>query len=609
MHSNETEPTRIMKINLIEAQSLPASEFSTVDHYLSIFNKTGLLSGSDTKRLIRETQNELSSAWKFYMGIGADKQVLVLVAGFTTLPLSLARNCAHVVIYGFNEAEKEIFQNLAHLKKISNYSCVDTLDNLATQFDIIIIGTGEKSHEDRKRLIDEIRKFIHAKTEIWMITTNEISIGQIRVLFSNVIEKLKLKNRDEEHETHIRMPFIERPAVKSRQVKEYLSMIGCQPFAVVGLMPSVLRLRLAKPMKDDRFSHLNGVAVRRLQKITVSEIAIGASPTTSDQSFLERFLLHLPGEHFQHGILKDYRISSSGKVLLFVNFETKNDNSQAVIKLPLNEFAHYRLQLNHQALNHIYQSQEIGDLRFQYFPRPLHTGQFEGQAYFIESILGGKSGDQMRLSKGVKEKLILEIFSFWIGVQKSLAREYFIGENEFHALVEAPLRSVFTFFDPDGKRGRHLEQLIDYLKQQFGEKTLLLSLIHGDFSLKNIILDEQVITLQGIVDWDMSNTLSFPILDLFHFFVRLHRSSYKKPPVVVLSQMLKQKDSHTPFSTLLNMYQETFEINRDQVTALIPLYWIQRIMAHKGTMKLVDRRFMRRNFDAAMDYFAENFST
>lgn len=97
-----------------------------------------VLPASIIKRILRDVHYELTSAWKYFMALGKEKQVLVLVDGFTTLPLSLARNNAFVIVHGMLPDEIELFQDLAVKRGITNYSCIQDMTDLATKFDLIV---------------------------------------------------------------------------------------------------------------------------------------------------------------------------------------------------------------------------------------------------------------------------------------------------------------------------------------------------------------------------------------------------------------------------------------------------------------------------------------
>ncbi|MDQ7066351.1 MAG: phosphotransferase [candidate division KSB1 bacterium] len=600
------------KAMTLKSEQMPTQERISapdIGKYLEIFKERGSLFTREATKFIRETQNELTSAWKFYIGMGADKQALILADGFTTLPLSLARNCAHVVVYGLNEAETRLLQDLAIAKKISNYSCVDQLHNLATQFDIIILIIAERNHEERKRLIFDIRKYIHASTEIWLIAINEYSLWNLRSLAEWARSRVPGGRKNVSEQLEIRLPLNQRPVIKSRKVNDYFKLVGCRPFVSVGLKPTLLRLRLARPLRDERMPSLNGAALKGMDRFRVGEIAIGATPAKLTPSFLDRLLksLQLTPDHSVS--IHNYLVSTSGKALIFLSYGESSERQHAILKLPLNEFADYRLKLNQNALKRLQQASMNCGKTELFFPEPLREGMFEGQPYYVENILSGQSGDRISFSKGEKDRVVYELFAFWSGQQRHMARAYYLDDKAFDTLINRPLNRVFLFFDPNGKQVAIRERLRSFLREKLLNRRMYMTLVHGDFSLKNIIFHESFLTFKGIVDWDMSQPLSFPILDLFHFFVRDSRYSYRKSPVALLTQILEQPEKVGNFRSILEMYMDTFDIRHDDLSVYVILYWIQRISAHMGTLKILDKRFMKRNFDSSLKLFEKQLES
>ena len=577
-------------------------EYPDLEKRFRILTESELLTPSQAKKVIRETQNELSSAWKFYMGLGMDKQALILVDGFTTLPLSLARNCEQVVIYGLKPTEVALIKNLAANKKISNFICVNELNNLATQFDIILFSISRHSTASSIRLAQEVRKFIHAKTEFWILTTNEFSIGSAKRFVNALVDKFRRseKKKKGDRQEAFRFQYGLKPLVPSRQVKLYLNSIGCQPFVEVGILPSMTHMRHAQPVKDERIKSKNGYLLSPLQKIGAREIAIGATPSKAHKSFLDRLLSEVPASGLKNGELQKYHISSSGKVLLFAKFHEQDKDRQVLIKLPLNELSQNRLYLNQKILKFLANSEGIGESRRMYFPEPVAEGSFEKQIFFIESILDGKSGDQLKISRRDRESLVHQIFAFWIGVQTSLIRPYYIDGTTFDEFFEAPLRRIFELTGRKSSGKYDYKEIASFLEKIFLQRDVHLSMIHGDFSLKNIILDENLMTLRGIVDWDMAREVSFPVLDVLHFFVRNHRQSFKKSPLMLISQFIAKPEVDVDFQRILQIYEERFHVEKWTLPAYLIIYWIQRISAHLGTMKMFDEPFMKRNFDDAL---------
>jgi hypothetical protein len=563
------------------------------------------LPASTIKRILRDVQYELTAAWKFFMGLGIEKQVLVLVDGFTTLPLSLARNCAYAIIYGLLPEEKELLQDLAIKKGISNYSCISDLGSLATKFDLIVSAGTRPGNSILFLKKNEISRLIHPRSEFWIITTNQLSFGFAKETIHAIWKKTSAKKpTDKQHETGgIRFQFGSARPILTRKARAYLEEIECKPYRTIGLSPTVVDARVARSFAQSPKQTGNENAKSAWGRLLSEDIVIGASIKEPAQSFLERFLEHIPDTDLKNGSLEKYMISAGGKVLLFVSFSHLGEKRKLLVKLPLNPLAGQKLVKNHALLEHFSLSFEIGSTRRSFFPQPVAAGQFENQQYFIESWLPGKSGDVLSLSKSEQKRLTYELFSFWIGIQKSYARRYFFCTETFYEMLEQPLAGVFSFFEKRREYDGIFKRMLSYLREKILQKEFVLSLAHGDFSEKNIILDEKTLTVKGVIDWDMAGETAFPILDVFHYFVRAKKSSQNRSVVGLLKNMLEKKNDDRRFKKVLALYMESFAITEGDLPALVMVYWIYRMNGHLNTLKYMDTSFVRRNFTEPVKVF------
>lgn len=563
------------------------------------------LPANAVKRILRDVQYELTAAWKFFMGLGKEKQVLVLLDGFTTLPLSLARNCAFVIVYGLHSEEKALLQDLAIQKGISNYSCISDLASLATKFDLIVSAGTRPKNSIVFFKKNEISQFIHTRSEFWIITTNQLSLGFAKDTISSIWKKTREKKmtNNKDDVGGIRFQFGSARPILTRQARAYLEEIECKPFRTIGLNPTIVDARVAKSFVQSRIKPRNENNTSAWGRLLSEDIVIGAAIKKPVQSFLDRFLANIPEAGLTNGIIDKYMISAGGKVLLFVTFSHAGQKQQTLIKLPLNAVAEQKLIKNHVFLEYFFQSSEIGDSRRQFFPQPIAASQFDNQKYFIESRLPGKSGDLLSLSKSEQKRLTCELFSYWLSIQKSFAKRYCICTETFSEMIEQPLVKVFSFFCRNADSGDFFENMLVFLQEKFLQKEFTLSLVHGDFSEKNIILDQEAFTLQGVIDWDMASHSAFPVFDVFHYFAREKKSSQNRSIIGLLFNLLEKKHEDPRFKKILTMYQENFSITERDLPALVMIYWIHRMNGHLDTLKYMDKSFVRRNFTEPLKIF------
>jgi hypothetical protein len=591
--------------------SLPdGNAFSEPDLGAQIVSASGRLSAFEVKLLIRDTQHELTSAWKFYMGIGCNKQALVLVDNFTSLPLSVARHCANVVVHGMQAEEARLLQSLATHKLISNYTCVDALACLTTRFDLVVLAVTRTREHDRFPPSEEIRRLVHPWTEFWAIATNEFSLGYAKELLCSFWGKHVAHEAENvlERPKGVRLQFGVRHLVLSRHVKRYLVALGCTSFTEIGFESSMVRMQTVRLLRRLDGGALLGRISSLWQRRKIGEMAIGAAVrgNTTD-SFLGGFLKALPNSELSEGSLERYYVSPGGKVLLFASFQRPHLGCKTLVKLPLNEHAQRRLAVNQTYLKFLESSDRISRLNCKYFPQPMGEGIFERQQFYAESMLEGISGDTIKIPYGKQKTLINEIFYFWNNIQTSLKTDFYFDKYIFSNIIEKPLRYVFYLTGKMEILKDVLEILLRYLQSRFMHRGFILSLVHGDFSLKNIIFCEKDLTLSGIIDWDRACTSSFPLFDVFHFFVRMQEISYYKSPIHTIIQMLGKDKDLNDFHNVLDMYCKEFFVESDTIVSIVIMYWIHLLSGFEH-IKFLNKSFVKKSFDNPLELLVKIIS-
>lgn len=66
-----------------------------------------------------------------------------------------------------------------------------------------------------------------------------------------------------------------------------------------------------------------------------------------------------------------------------------------------------------------------------------------------------------------------------------------------------------------------LDMIIEFLRDQLLDYTLVVSRLHGDFAPSNVLWDDTAHAVSGIVDWELGPALLPPEIDNLHFFVSL----------------------------------------------------------------------------------------
>ena len=324
----------------------------------------------------------------------------------------------------------------------------------------------------------------------------------------------------------------------------------------------------------------------------------GRRPAAQVSSYLERLLLYLREATKRSwqpaGAL---RVLPGGKVQMVLR---AGETGSALLKLPLIPYAATRMRENAEHLLRLSRAGELSPEQRRIFPANLAEGLCEGQAYYLETFLPGRSLDQWpATARGPQQ--FRAIWERWFEIQQSLARSVVIAEPVFAAMLGDHARRLQEWLMPAGAQAARLQRVIAYCREKFLSRELSLSLVHGDFSIKNILADPATQALTGVVDWDLADFFSAPPLDVLHFFVRLDERSFRDPaPAIALRLIQDRRGRHARY------FEEAcarFGYRQEDWPALVMWYWLFRQRGYIGSDKNSDTKFVQRQFSDLLDLF------
>lgn len=484
------------------------------------------------KIIIREVDYENSSAWMFYMGLGKEKGALVVVDRFTIFPLSLARVCNHVIVYGMPEQGKKLLEMVLQRNGVENCSCVSDLESIATQFDLIVFKNSLQSANGTS--LEELKKYSHPDTEFWALAENGFNFGKFKKYIKNFFVDVSDPNDTHEHLSKI-YPGHPKKILTVHEAQRQFRELGVKPSAYIGFHPSIHYTKIAHPVNGSTHSFKTNGTLGFRERMQITELAIGASKRKFMQSLLGNLLDSLPETSLIAGKMLNFSVLAGGKVYVRASYKNHAKSEEVMIKLPLNRISEKRSKVNQMMLAFL-KSSENDRLRNR-VPLPIAEGRLENQPFFVESIVPGAPMIEVSGYRQKPNQIAMHAFPFWLAIQRDFAKSVEVDEQIFERLIAKPVSKSLNFAFQDHP-DTELETLIfDYLRKHFLNKTFTLSIMHGDFSAKNIMFDARHDRICGIIDWDMARLEAFPVLDVFHFFstsVMHPRECLKFRPCIIL---------------------------------------------------------------------------
>lgn len=563
--------------------------------------------------LLKDTIFELTGAWKFFTSLPATQTVFFYLPGFSALPLAFARHVARVEVLGLAPEEQELLTEAAAAKALENVRCLQTIEDIRSPYaTIVLMPECESAKESSLRpvrewqeMISRLQKDSCGSEEYWLILRQpgrRRLARQSKKLLQNALRFLRVLQRSHPSLPTVttRLSFIADNVPVAAQVSEIwplsahgeaLALMVSPHFAapqdvsVAGEVAGALSLfRADMPGKASAQVHAR-------------HVICGRRPTGQGDSFLERLLLHLTRASQQSwqpaGALC---VLPGGKVQVVLRAQGA---AAALLKLPLIPYAEVRMHENAGHLLRLSQAEELSPAQRLFFPKSLAQGRYEGQAYFLETFLSGRSLDRLPATPDTPIR-IQAIFELWFEIQQRLGHRVKINESVFGSLVGDHARRLQEWLVPAEVEAARPQRVIEYCQRTLGGRELELSLVHGDFSSKNILLDPLIPQVTGVIDWDLADFLSVPLLDVLHFFVRLDERSFLDPSPAIALRLTKTRGLHVRY---FEEARERFGYRAEDWPALVMLYWLFRLRGYIGSEKNMDTKFVRRQIAGMLDLF------
>jgi hypothetical protein len=583
------------------------------------------LSRHQANALLNDCIYELPAAWKFLTALQRDLPVLVILHGFSSMPLAFARHLCRVDIRGLNQTETVLFHELAKFKKISNYRICRDAHEIAGPYGLILwLPTRQAvaaSHEDDWLL--QVTAHLHQDGELWLAHCYKPDWRDPMNRLQRIMRRIKSR----EYETlpaQVRLlqlaePIPHQSLLETLTVKLAAPANGHSPLRRMnhfGIVPHWSSPVQIAPMPSSPGSMIEKSQCLRMleqKKLFETHHALAQFGQAPASSFLSRLLHELQeresGSSFQ---LNHYRVLAGGKVQIDARWKKPRGEQSVFIKLPLIPFAAARLRQQNTMLRYLYRNKALRQFDMtpfpfaqtaqRMFPQILAQGDFEGQPYFLEGRIKGAPLSRLNVSREIFRRVCDTLFAFWHGVQACCGAVADVNERKFDQIFRRPLQLLMQWAKTPPQYEAAWQRLEDFFAAQFVGQRLFFGLVHGDFSTKNILAHHQSFELSGVIDLDIAARESIPALDVLHFFVRQDPGSFREAPVRIAMRLIRAAPS-APHWLYLHQALDKFGYDRKLLPAVVAYYWVQRLQIYLDSPKYLDTAFMQRQIYEVLDFF------
>jgi len=552
--------------------------------------------------LLKDTVMELTAAWKFFARLDSARPALLYMSGYSACALSLARHFSRVDVIGPNAEEQALLAEVAAAKNISNLGFLRSGEDLVSAYAAIFLLSDRVAPQQTllPALLAKLA-MIQDGEEEWWIVAREVPRLKITRRGKNFLERWRTHLATKDLPSGLRLLFAPSVFMKVAQLPEMLAQRAPSYQGELRLVPhfsapkyAVLPFKWKK--QNDIFENL-----RAQKPLPAEHTLLRFSNANAAPSFLQRLLFHLNrgGAHaWQVG--RQYRVLPGGKVQ--IELACDHAAAPALLKLPLIPQAQARMRENANHLVRLAQAKALQPEYRQFFPQSLAEGVFETQAFYLESFLSGRSIDQLPAAQR-SPALIDNVFALWFAVQKRMSRRVKITAPLFESVFVDLSERMLAWLKLEPNDRQRLQRVVAHWHKTFAGRELGLGIVHGDFSIKNILVDPGAQKVSGLIDWDLADFFSIPLLDVLHFFVRLDARSFQEAPPAIALRLIR-----APEGAARGFFRQAAELHGyepEDWPAIVTLYWLFRMRGYLGSSKRADAKFMRRQVSEVLTLFEQ----
>jgi hypothetical protein len=542
--------------------------------------------------LLKDTAYELTSAWKFFARMEPGSSALVYAPGYSALPAGLARHCAHVDVIGPLAEEQALLAEVAAAKALSNLAFLRSPEEILAPYGLIVLLPHHQALHDAL-LYTLLLKLLAVQDgqEEWWVAVREVPALKIARRGKNFWARWRTRAALRDWSGNLRLLCAPSMLLRSAQLPQIIHGRLPRLQQQLQLAPNLAAPKQIAPAQALRERQRAFAQLRTSSRAPAEHSMLCFSASTAPV-FLERLLAHLNrNQACPWRVGRQYRVLPGGKVQIELVRDQTAPASAALLKLPLIATAAARMREN---ANHLVRLAQAGGLLPEQrgrFPRSLAEGNFEAQPYYLESFLSGRAIEQLPAEQA-GAAVIENVFAFWFAVQKRMARTVKVTAPVFHSVFGELLARVQTWLKLEAPERDRLQRVYGYWHRTFAGRELSLGIVHGDFSIKNILVDPATQQVSGVIDWDLADFFAPPLLDVLHFFVRTDARSFQEaPPAIALRLIQNQEGLH---HNLFRQAETQHGYQAQDWPAIVLLYWLFRMRGYLGSSKNADAKFLRR---------------
>jgi hypothetical protein len=550
--------------------------------------------------------SSLQSLWKLLLPETFDLDVFIADTSLGAIPLDLSKSFRRVLTWSFYEHAFEIVSERVREAGVSNVFVHERIDAMELReqgykigLSIIIVTEDLLTQLGKTAALDKIETFLgkleKASSKEW---TNVFLYPKkfcLRFPFKvyNIhnqmgISSSVLKMLGQQHQ--LRASYIYHCRYTPENVVE-INIPNTQ---------SLVRKTLQSRSLRDFYDNLKSIL--KNEPLTFPFKILALSKKKQPSIWLDGFL-----SYFTNKGLFDTRVSVQRYIaghpnMILLEFRTISGDG-FICRMPLGRGTSLpRASNNYSTLRNLQFIERLSKI----IPQPIDHGVFQGQPYFIETLL---CGSKVKLTHENHFEVYKSIRPVLLSFYSGLGQDVVIDMSVFESLLGDSL-SMIRNNARDRNDLEKVATLETLLKERFLNTTTRLPLVHGDFKIENMLFNSK--ELRGIFDWDLSMRFGFPFIDLFYllgYSFHYKTEVYKGDIMDFITSQLLTGNYDTKLEMYYEDYRRSLGISKDWKIWAGILFWLHYITKITRIAFLTyDTHLYNRNFRRPIEIIMKRMS-
>jgi len=257
---------------------------------------------------------------------------------------------------------------------------------------------------------------------------------------------------------------------------------------------------------------------------------------------------------------------STTNVLLI---QAADEYNNYFIRFPFTKDSIERVK-NQQELTALLQRQGI-----RFIPRPVELKKELPVPYYIEAGMPGRSVEKefAEGSAGVAQSYFQKAQEKVREIHRQFGRAVLMQDAEFQTYVQPKLDIIAKRLETYQPGREALQRIGEFFREEFAEKRMLATLVHGDFKIGNCLFDGSG-NISGIIDWDMGSRDDLALIDIASL---LGRSQRQRQRLSLPDLILRYETIRNEFDPVYRQYFEATETSPIPAFTTLLFYWLDRV--------------------------------